>query len=168
MNFRNRGKKWIALLLAATLVTTSFGVVPASYGAADKEGPKVDLNSIKLNKQKITNRKEAPTVKIKVTDNTGVHSVCLFYEIPGKWHNSGPAGVMLENNAESYNKATGYFEGTIDYSCEPIGGDVFTRIGYYGKYRLKQITAVDFYGNETVLTDLDVPQANFEVVGGNP
>jgi len=146
------------MALAFTLVMTSFGYAPEAFAATDTVGPSVDLSSIQLSTQMITDIYKGPKVKVKVTDQSEVADVTLFYRV-GEGNVGGNA--ILE-----YNKKTGLFEGEVQYDARDPEKEV--SVGFYGNYELYWIVASDVYGNYTYVENFEAPNGNFKVVGGNP
>ena len=151
-------KKIIAMVLTVAMTVSSFGFIPSSYAAEDTKGPEIDLNSMKINKQTITDPYEMPTVKVKVTDQSEIESVSLFYYMD----QVNVASAMLE-----YNASTGYFEGSVVYEGRDYDGDENIPMAYYGDYKLSYISAADAYENFTSIENADFPNMNFSVIGGN-
>lgn len=149
----------VVIIVSFALVVTSVGFIPGSYAAEDTEGPQLDMASMEINKQIITDPYEAPTVKVKVTDQSEIESVNFFYSL-GEDYGS-VATAMLE-----YNASTGYYEGSVGYDGRDYDIGEYAVMAFYGDYKLKYIQAMDVYGNITSMDNLHLPNMNFSVVGG--
>ena len=114
----------LAVIAAFVLMLSVLSFTIVSYAASDTKGPEIDLSSIMLSKNIISDYLESPTVKLKVTDESEITELTLYYTLNGK--SSGANAYM------SFNENTGYFESNIIYRSSDCATGSYAAC--YGEY----------------------------------